>query len=68
MYDDSVLLTFNNVDDSSIAAMSIMGEDEDEMKAEYLAQFDIPTLKGEQMQSMTNDEVKEYEAQRLSLA
>ena len=62
VYDDSVLLTFNHAEDTSIAAMSIMGEDEDQMKAEYLAQFDIPTLKGEQMQSMTNAEVAEYDA------
>lgn len=37
VYDDSVLLTFNHDQDTSLAAMSLMDEDEEQQKAEYLA-------------------------------
>jgi len=47
VYDDSVILTFNNNLDSSIAAMSVAGEDSENFIDEYLAQFDVPTLTGE---------------------
>jgi hypothetical protein len=33
-----------------------------------LSQFDVPPLTEDQLQSMTNDEVMEFEAQRLNLA
>ena len=37
VYDDSVLLTFNHDQDTSLAAMSLMDEDDEQQKAEYLA-------------------------------
>jgi hypothetical protein len=37
VYDDSTILSFNNKDQSSFAAMHVKGEDEEQAKQEYLA-------------------------------
>lgn len=43
LYDDSVILTFNNQTDSSLAVMNAH-EDDAEAQQKYLDKFDVPTL------------------------
>ena len=57
LFDDSVILTFNNQKDSSLAAMNVH-EDDWEAQEKYLAQFDIPTL--------TRDEILEKSEEEIS--
>ena len=63
VYDDATILTFNNKDKSSYAAMSMKGEDEEEAKAEYLAQFDLEPLSLEEQKEMTAEAIKEHRDQ-----
>jgi len=60
LYDDSVILTFNNATDSSLAGMNVH-EDDLEAQERYLNSFDVPPLSEEEIKSKSMKEIKEYE-------
>ena len=55
LYDDTVILTFNHPEDSSLAAMTIKGEDEQEARDSYLKNFDLPELTIDEKEEMSDE-------------
>ena len=66
LYDDSMILTFNHAKDSSKAVMNAHYDDS-EAQEKYLSQFDSPKLSAEQLDAMTEEELKKHEQEVESL-